>query len=121
MAILSSCPGLVIEILVDGVPLQEYDDDENEQEQPDTVTKYIIAQSGAQFSIRFTASDDFSKYPFSKQVYLDGTRVRDTLFESTLNGNWCLDKGRMSKVGKQSVLQNYQFDKIIIGKSDMHF
>jgi hypothetical protein len=61
MVIPPSCPGLNVEILVDGQPLQEYDDVDKNPVPPNTVTKYIEARSNVNFSIR--AKFD-AKFPF---------------------------------------------------------
>ncbi|KAF3052528.1 hypothetical protein E8E11_011636, partial [Didymella keratinophila] len=39
MAILPAFPGLTVEILMNGVPLQEYDDEDEEAGPPNTITK----------------------------------------------------------------------------------
>lgn len=72
MAILCDQPGLKVEILVDGVPLQEYDD-EDEEIVPTVVTKYIEAKSGVNFTIRYTVLPQFHiKHALKVQSYLDG-------------------------------------------------
>jgi hypothetical protein len=52
MAVLDNVPGLEVHILVDDEPLDEYED----TDQPatsDTVTKYIEAEIGKQFDLRY--------------------------------------------------------------------
>lgn len=54
MAILSEVPGLAVTIDVGGQDTPEYDydgDEESEATRPNTSTKYIEAQSGAQFGM----------------------------------------------------------------------
>lgn len=57
MAILHDCPGLKVEIIVKGEPLREWDDDE--EASPRAVTKYIEAQSGANFALKWRFSSPF--------------------------------------------------------------
>ena len=72
MAILRDQPGLKVEILVDGGPLQEYDD-EDEEVVPTVVTKYIEVKSGVNFTIRYTFLPQFHiKHALVLQSYLDG-------------------------------------------------
>ncbi|KAH7085199.1 hypothetical protein BKA63DRAFT_597882 [Paraphoma chrysanthemicola] len=59
-----SCPGVCVEILVDDQPVQEYDDVEKGPARPNTVTKYIEAQSDKEFAVRLKVTDDFL-YPAS--------------------------------------------------------
>jgi hypothetical protein len=54
-----SCPGLKVEILVDGQPLQEYDYVDAGSVTSNTTTKYIQAQSNAHFAERVTSNHDF--------------------------------------------------------------
>ena len=76
MAILRDQPGLKVEILIDGVPIQEYDD-ENEEIVPNVVTKYIEAKSGVNFAIRYTVLPRFHiKHALVVQSYLDGKPMR---------------------------------------------
>ena len=79
MAVLDAVPGLKVEVFVDGVPLQEYDDDDTEAERfeddtdgdalPDTVTKYVEATSGAHFKIHSPSMR------ISTTIALDSRRV----------------------------------------------
>jgi hypothetical protein len=80
MAILRDQPGLKVEILVDGVPLQEYDY-ENEEIMPSVVTKYIEAKSGDNFTIRYTVLPQFHiKHALVVQSYLDGKSMAKRVF-----------------------------------------
>jgi len=77
MAILRDQPGLKVEILVDGSPLQEYDDDD-EEIVPTVVTKYIEAKSGVNFTIRYTILPQFHiKHALVVQSYLDGNSMEN--------------------------------------------
>ena len=52
MAIHPDYPGLKAEVVVDGEPLKEYDDDGVPQ--PKTLTKYVEVCSDAHFGVRYT-------------------------------------------------------------------
>jgi hypothetical protein len=54
-----SCPGLNVEVIVDGQSLQEYDEIDEGPVAPNTVTKYIEARSNAYFAVRVRINDDF--------------------------------------------------------------
>ncbi|KAF2278092.1 uncharacterized protein EI97DRAFT_441357 [Westerdykella ornata] len=72
MAVLDSYPGLEVEILVNGTPLQEYVDPD-EEAVPDRVLKYIEATSNATFEIRCRFTSAFVwKHDLSLDVYTDG-------------------------------------------------
>ncbi|CAO2658837.1 Nn.00g065600.m01.CDS01 [Neocucurbitaria sp. VM-36] len=75
MAVLDDVPGLNVEILVGGRPLHEYEDDE--EASPKAVTKYVEAQSGAEFYLRSTFSAPFpTQYGVQMKVSVDGSSVR---------------------------------------------
>ncbi|KAF1358361.1 hypothetical protein EJ07DRAFT_156962 [Lizonia empirigonia] len=118
MAILSTCPGLTVEILINGVPLQEYEGDEadEELESPDMVKKYIEAQSGIDFAVSFTPTRPLPAQIFSVTTYLDGIKVRSTLIrpQDFSIGRRYVETGRKSVIRSQTVLQKYQFSDLAI-------
>ncbi|KAF9693625.1 hypothetical protein EKO04_008158 [Ascochyta lentis] len=116
MAVLPSCPSLTVEIIVNGAPLQEYDANEEELALPKGITKYIEAQSGANFAIRFMSLQPLPDLEFSSCIYLDGEGVDGQIFAK---GDFALDEhytttGRYSTVGHQTVLQEFQFSEIAV-------
>ncbi|KAF2625378.1 hypothetical protein BU25DRAFT_423442 [Macroventuria anomochaeta] len=61
MAVLDDCPGLVLDILVDNVSLPEYQDNP----QPiasGTIAKFVEAESGKEFEVRYTFTEPPSSY-----------------------------------------------------------
>ncbi|QRD02502.1 hypothetical protein JI435_054430 [Parastagonospora nodorum SN15] len=54
-----SCPGLHVEILVNGQPLQEYDDIDESSVPLNTITKYIEARSDVNFAVRARFDEGF--------------------------------------------------------------
>jgi hypothetical protein len=72
MAILPECPGLKVEVFVQGRHMQEYDDNE-EDPSPKMVTKFVEAQSGANFSVVATFKPPFSaQHDVMMRVIIDG-------------------------------------------------
>jgi hypothetical protein len=59
MATPPSCPGLHVEILVNGQLLQEYDDSDESSVPPNTITKYIEARSDVNFAVRVSFDKGF--------------------------------------------------------------
>ena len=53
------CPGLNVEIMVDGQPLKEYNDIDEKPSPPNTVTKYIEAQTDANFAVWVRIDETF--------------------------------------------------------------
>jgi hypothetical protein len=79
MVIPPTCPGLCVEILVNAQPLQEYDNIDDNHEPPNTVTKYIEAQSAAEFAVRVTIDKNNFLFPAGDieiNTKLDGESVR---------------------------------------------
>jgi len=85
MAVTDKHPGLEVEVVVDGAPLKEYnDDDSNDQE---IVSKYIEAQSGAEFAVRSTFTAPFPRgHGVQIAVRVDGTTRRYGYESSDLYG-----------------------------------
>ncbi|KAF2491026.1 hypothetical protein BU16DRAFT_141592 [Lophium mytilinum] len=122
MAILNDLPGLKVEIVVNGQTLKEYDDDdEDPEEKPRTVTKYIEATSGASFEVRFTFTRLFSlsMYSFAMDIYLDGKFMdnmciqKNDLFKGPIELT-----GVRSKKGEQWYLEKFCFSKLAIDDGD---
>jgi len=74
MAVLDELPGLEVQIIVNKTPVKEYDD--NEEEVVDkTVTRYIEAESEAEFEVRLKFQSMFNisaKHSVAAEVLLDG-------------------------------------------------
>ncbi|KAH6875376.1 hypothetical protein BKA58DRAFT_399584 [Alternaria rosae] len=75
MAIHADYPGLTVEIFVDGKPLEEYEPEEKEENEPKTTTRYIECRSGAQFAIKTNFRSPFAPMNISICVRLDGARA----------------------------------------------
>jgi hypothetical protein len=88
MAINSECPGLKVEVLVEGQALQEYDNDDDEESSPKVTTKYIEAHSDKDFALRTTFSAPFpSQYGVAAHVRVDGMAETGIAYElGDLNG-----------------------------------
>lgn len=116
MSILHVCPNLTVEIVVNSVALQKYDDNEDKQGPANTITKFIEANSDMSFAIKTKINGSLPARKFSKRVFLDGVQVRSTAYKSYTYNALLLDEGSMSQVCKQSVRQNYRFLHVAIGK-----
>jgi hypothetical protein len=71
MAILESMPGAKVEIIVDGTPVQEYDDD-NGPLLSRQITKYIESQTGKEFAVKVTFARPFLRRDVAICVAFDG-------------------------------------------------
>ncbi|KAF1849734.1 uncharacterized protein K460DRAFT_372171 [Cucurbitaria berberidis CBS 394.84] len=74
MAITKSHPGINVSVTSQGKLLPEYDNDE-EETSPQTITKYIEAQSGAEFAIQIELQKPFPVHSVKFRLYLDGRSV----------------------------------------------
>src|SRR4051812_19961632 len=77
MAITKVHPGVKVAIHVDGAPLEEFID-EDEEESRDSVTRYIQAVSGAVFSVDLEVTRPWPKTGIMYQIYADGKWMRGT-------------------------------------------
>jgi len=118
MAVLPFCPGLTVEIFVNGAPLPEYDNDSDTPASPTTVTKYIEATSGANFAIKtiFTQEFPFLKGNIDAQISLDGRVVAGKILREAWFFEERLFEGRNSQIGEQSKIQKFCFAELEIGK-----
>ena len=81
MAVLDEITGLTVQIIVKKRQAQEYDNDE-EEASPNTVTKYIEAQSGAKFGVKFRFSNEFdAKHSILADIYLDGKSAESHVYD----------------------------------------
>lgn len=71
MAITDTSPPVEVEILVNDVALQEYNDDDDDSVSAHTVVKYIEAVSGAEFAVRYRL-DPKPSHDVSVDISLDG-------------------------------------------------
>ena len=115
MAILPEHPGLEVKICVRGQQLHEYDDDDKDAA-PNTITKYIEARSGKEFSIVAEYRPPFpDHHDVLARVCIDGVgmtwiRKRDELFQD----EWF--RTYRSYQGGKRVKQKFTFAKLNISK-----
>ena len=124
MAIIPSCPGVEVEVIVNRSrqPLHEYEDNNsNTPPPPNTITKYIEAKSGAEFAIHLLFTYGY-RYPvghIEELIKLDGEPVESYiiipadffhLFKHFVDG-------QCAQVGDYVVLQKFRFNQLSIGKS----
>lgn len=85
MAILKK---LEIEVVVDGKPLTEYEDNDDEDRNSDTVVRYIESTTGSQFSLKACALESFkfTSEAVTFRVYLDGHNAATLMVEKDLIG-----------------------------------
>ncbi|KAH8625607.1 hypothetical protein IG631_19486 [Alternaria alternata] len=76
MAIHNDYPGLTVQIICGGKPIEEhvYEEDE-EREEPKTMTRYIECQSNTEFAIKTTFRPPFAPLDLAIHVHLDGIEV----------------------------------------------
>ena len=115
MAILK---GLNVTICVNKKPLQEYADNDEEQ-LPDTITKYIEAVSGAKFEVCAQYEPTFeSKAPCSGAVFvtlLDGKMVENMPLEHSKHiGKLAYTYGSCSLKQGKWMLERFRFSEILI-------
>jgi hypothetical protein len=122
MVIPTFCPGVNIEIIVNGQPLVEYEDDDEGPPAPNTVTKYIEAQSEAHFAVRVAVGKAFH-FPagdLQVQITLDGKIVRGRIWNtenlSSLSGK-IIDSRSCSLSSMANTVQKFRFIPLDLGKT----
>lgn len=122
MAVLSKYPGLEVTVVVNGQPLQEYNDDDGENPQSSAVTKYVEAQSGARFWVEFRFKPPFPVY-YGVQVLLsiDGKAlVAHCLYANEIYQYISRWKSAGWKRNGEWVEQRFCFSKLDIGNYPTH-
>jgi hypothetical protein len=98
---LPAYPGLVADILVDGVPLEELSvPGDVSEDTPASVTRYVEARSGANFEIRVRMGQQFRRdldprYDLAISVFVDGVKQKGEIWtraDIAAFGGDCLDR-----------------------------
>jgi hypothetical protein len=124
MVIPPSCPGVNVEILVDGQPLQEYDEIDECPVAPNTAIKYIEARSEAEFAVKVRIDHDF---PFPAgdievKTILDQQHTARKILEvrKLFNPVGMLIEGYKARIGYGTdVLYKFRFVALDLG--EFHF
>jgi hypothetical protein len=120
MAIAKEHPRIQVEVVCEGEPLREYDNDD-EETAPDQVTKYIEAKSGAEFAVRLELKRPYPDHPLYIRLYLDGEVVGnriigDLQYGKGSNGLTRTFDSITSKIAEgQCMVQKYCFCELQIG------
>jgi hypothetical protein len=124
MIILPLCPGVHLEVLVHGHPIQEYDDIDQGPVPPNTVTKYIEAPSDTEFAIRLKVTDAFLFPPSDLELRTSIDRdivVRALIKSSDLfSAQGRIFEGRSCRIGYVSdALQKFRFTPLHVCMSNL--
>ena len=120
MAILPASPGLTVEVMVGGQPLQEIADEDVPTDDR-TVIKYIEAQAGTKFAFKVTFDEPFLPVDndIGSVIIIDGEHVESIRYSLSK-----LSKSHAGKVsgiykttGSSSVFQQFCFGNLITSKT----
>ncbi|KAH7125266.1 hypothetical protein B0J11DRAFT_486692 [Dendryphion nanum] len=123
MAILPECPGLEVQIIVNDSPAKEYDD-EDADDPPKTITKYIEAVSDAKFKIQYIFTNRFScKHGVEVAFFVDGNCAMSTVIAknkltSLIDTARFCEGTRTTSNGKQFV-SDFYFSKLAIDQDSV--
>jgi hypothetical protein len=117
MTILPECPGLKVQVFVQGRHAQEYDDNE-EDPSLNAVTKYVEAQSGANFSVVATFKAPFStQHDVMMRVIIDGKPMAKWLCRRRELSNKVVQcEGIRRETQEGWVKQSFCFAELEIGR-----
>lgn len=118
MAILASCPGVVVEIVSNGQALQEYDDDNPDVPPPNALTKYVEVGESSEFQIKFRFDDAFqSDHDVGASIALNEQMIPGALWSnSELYEAPRIISHASSIVRGEDSISTLHFSKITIGK-----
>jgi len=119
MAVTEAHPRVHVHVMVEGTPLHEFEDDD-EEATANTVHKYIECQSGAEYALRCQVSKPRRGCTLLLSVYCDGKWAAGTYLEL----NKCKDgvvegvvTGRSYSQGGKWFLEKFCFSELEIGTS----
>ncbi|KAH7094843.1 hypothetical protein FB567DRAFT_586195 [Paraphoma chrysanthemicola] len=114
MAVHPDYPDLQVEVTVDGKPLKEYVNPD-ETDDPDTITRYIEAVSGAEFALSLAFGDKFpTKHDIGFEIEIDGNEVESSYSAKESLPKVAVIKGAESLVKSKWVLQHFAFSELRI-------
>lgn len=124
MAIIDGVPGLEVQILVDGEPLIEYDDEDepgvHDGSGRKTISKFVEARSGAEFVIKcsFDAVNPYKTNDLQIAVYIDGKYMDDrVLYARQIQAPYISRlSGHRYRTGSQFFQRKFSFSELSIGR-----
>jgi hypothetical protein len=120
MAITKANSKLKVQVFVNGAPLEEHVDDDEETSDVQ-VTRYIEASSGDNFEIRYSFAPGFSiRHDIRLSVRIDGKAAGGVVFYSGFPVRWdyvYTMKGRREFEDGQYFTRKFCFSKLETGKS----
>lgn len=111
-------PRLKVFVSVGGVALEEHVDEDDEQK-PEAVTKYIEAVSGAEFTVDVELQKPWPDYSVLIDYHLDGKWMRGTFIRQEDFVGTCAKRsaaGIPHSVDKDWYIRNFCFSDLVIGK-----
>ncbi|KAK3109770.1 hypothetical protein LTR53_016613 [Teratosphaeriaceae sp. CCFEE 6253] len=115
---LEGIPGVVVALHVNGTAMQEYDDNSDELYIPSIGRKYVEAESGSEFDIRFTFQSGAITPPnaldsIRTQVQLDGQWITGTVAEVN-------NRSSAFKTTIDGKTENFTFATLVTGMRKHH-
>lgn len=117
MAVTKSHPRLKVSISIDNVAVEEHIDDDEEQK-PDAVVKYIEAISGAEFSVDCELSPPWPHHSLLLDIYIDGKWMRGSFLKQSDFIGTVIKKsltGVFHSKGQEWYVQKFCFSDIVVG------
>ena len=118
MAIHNDYPGLTVQIICGGKPIEEhvYEEDE-EREEPKTTIRYIECQSNTEFAIKTTFRPPFAPLDLAIHVHLDGIKVNGLIVHKhqMLNETYVKSATKW-KEGQKWRASKFVFSDLNVGK-----
>lgn len=119
MAVTKKNPRLKVFVSVDGAALEEYVDEDDER-QVDSVTKYVEAISGAEFTIDVELLKPWPGSSILLDFYIDGKFMRGSfIMQKDFTGpsvKICI-AGVLHLEGKEWYIRKFCFSDLVVGKS----
>ena len=109
MVILADLPGVVVEVLVDGIPVKEHESQDQDQDEHDrTVTRYIEAASEQVFAVtvKLLPEFEFKGNCVVAKVFADGNYTDGAVFVKAEPARYFVSEGVDRRDGK---IQKYRF------------
>ncbi|KAG9551953.1 hypothetical protein KCU71_g14153, partial [Aureobasidium melanogenum] len=115
MAIIPDVPHVAVDIVVDGLPLPEYlDEDDDDSVSPDSTTKYVECVSGSHFGIRVNLTGMSLGHlgggnAVEALYYLDGQYVAGTVHQFPLSRGHAISTRHAARYRDGEIWKEQQF------------
>lgn len=119
MTVLQDCPGLTVQIISNGAPLEEFEVNDADDLPPKTAVNHVQVEQDAEFEVHWQFDPDFkARHGLLASILLHGAKVYSKIvrLKEYREARVHSATGARSKVRGRRYNQPFEFAKIVVGK-----